>query len=83
MRDIRLFVIRLAEPEATQMGGSLEVQVLKADGRVKAVAYANPDSKSVVVGGCEVGSDVLEKGLSLPEGQGIYLDLAGNELSPF
>lgn len=61
----------------------MEVQLLEADGRAKAVAYANPGSGSLVVGDCEVGSEVLEKGASRREGQGVYLDLAGNELSPF
>ena len=83
MSEVRLFVIRLNEIEAAQMGGNIEVQLLKSNGRTKAVAYVNPDCKSLIVGECEVGPNVVQKAMSLPEGQGIYIDLAGNKLSPF
>jgi len=83
MKDLRFFLFRLTESEAAKIGALIEVQLLKSNGQAKAVGYANLDSKSIFVDGYEVGPTVLERAHALPEGTGIYVDIFGNELTPF
>ena len=79
----RFFVVRLEASEASQSGGEFEVQLLKTNGQAKAVAYASRDASSVVVGDIEIDQRVTLAAAHLPEGQGVYVNRDGEEISPF
>ena len=75
--------MRLTATEAAKFGAQLEVQLLREDGRAKAISYVDTDAESVVVEGRDYPSSILAKALSIPEGKGIYVDESGDEVLPF
>jgi hypothetical protein len=79
----RYFIMRLPKAEADQLGGSLEIQLLKLNGEAKAVAFANDDSDMLTIGAETVQRAVIESAAKLRIGTGIYVDSNGKEISPF
>ena len=79
----RYFIMRLPKAEADQLGGSLEIQLLKLNGEAKAVVYANEDCDTLTIGSETVGRPVIESAAKLCIGKGIYVDSNGKEINPF
>jgi hypothetical protein len=79
----RYFILRLSDTEADQLGGTLEIQILKPNGEAKAIVYANDDCDGLAVGTEAVGRPVIESAANLRIGTGIYVDSNGKEIQPF
>lgn len=80
----RYFVVRLSAKDPERAEGFLvEIQILDSQGRGELVGYLREGQSQLEIEGQSVPRAVIEAAWRQPEGQGDYVDPAGNTTTPF